>query len=493
MQKVVVRVVGALIFIVSPFFSSFFALLLLNSSIKRTFDFTLPLLNFSKILNIFHFQAIVTTITVPMWFSSDSSKVNDDNESDKLDDPFLLKFLEWLDFENLLAVAVKDERFKRLIDEHIIRNRFQLHHRTICITSAPKENDADQCFLINRYESAIGFLKSFGHVVTKLKIIGNSSEQNYIDTIGQLISDHCSQSLKELTLENIENYPMAAWEKKFPKLEVINFVRIQQSNGLKIHKMCPRLRKLHIVQDAQEQPHLEFLGFKFPYLENLQIDSTFLPNNPYLHRVVSLNPHLRDFHMSGYFDVKLLKFIKLHLPNLQSLGLKYNLFGDSRSVETIEFENITDFSLDIQHLTFNMGFNSRLFSFKHLNSLTLICNSFNEDLMNFMKRNKQLVILKIIPINPKYGELTELIQALPELREIHTRWIDVNQSSGVVQLMATENQIEALTLEVNESDRQSLMTTLPSSWRLVTDEKMQHRHFLTLARGKGEFLNNFTL
>lgn len=404
-----------------------------------------------------------------------------------------MKFLEWLDFENLLAVAVKDEHLKRLIDEHIIRNRFQLHQRTICITSEPKENYADHCFLINRYETAISFLKNFGNVVTKLRIIGNSSEQNSIETIGHLINDHCSQSLKELTLENIEDNPMAVWTNKFPTLEIINFVGIKQSKNLKIHKLCPCLRKFQIVQDAQEQSHLEFLGYNFPYLENLKIDSPFLPNNPHLHRVILLNPHLKRLHMTGYFDIKLLKLIKEHLPNLQSLSLKYNLFGDSRSVETVEFENVTDFSLDIQHLTFNMGYNSQLISFKHLKSLELICRALNEDLINFIKSNKQLVTLKISQINSKYSELMEVIQALPELKEIHTMWIDVNQSNGVVQLMTNKNQIETITLEVNESDRSSLMTILPSSWRLVTDEQMQHKHLLTFARGKGGFLVYFTL
>lgn len=453
---------------------------------KKIFAFTLPLMNFS---NTFHFQAIVTTITVPMWFSN-SSKVNNDNESDKSDDPFILKFLEWLDFENLLALAAKDARFKRLIDEHIIRSRFQLHQRTICLTSEPKENYADQnCFLIDRFESAIGFLKSFGHIVTKLRIIGNSSEQNCIDTIGQLINDHCSQSLKELTLENIEENPMIAWKNKFPKLEIINFVNIQQSNGLKIHKMCPHLRRLNVVQDTQRHSKLEFLGFHFPHLVNLKIHSTFLPNNPHLHRVVSLNPQLKSFYISGYFDVKLLKFIKEHLPNLQSFGLKYNLFGNSRNVETVEFENITDFSMDLQHLTFNMGYNSQLFSFKRLTSLELICHVLDEGLMSFMTKNKQLVTLKIMQMNAKYDELVELIQALPELKEIHTQWVDVNQSSEVVQLMTGANQIETIVLEVNESDRQSLLLAVPPSWKLVTDESKEHKRFLTFARSRGGFLN----
>lgn len=458
----------------------------------------------SPILHVFRaispFQALLTIVTVPLWHQSEPSDTSepsnisessdDDTEWDRLSDKTILKFLAWVDFENLQNVAEQNERFRQLIEQHLIRDRFQLHERTICIANELNSIDSsEKCFLINDHQLALKFLKNFGHVVIALKLNGHNFTQGQIEEIGHHIDEHCSNSLRDLTLEQIDENPIVSWTNQFPKLKAATFrdTKKHQAKNLKIHEIFPNIQQLEIECDGNSS--FDFIGYNFPHLECLKLMVPVLPDNTHLNRVLSLNPQLRSFHMNGYFDVKLLDFISKNLPNLRDFGVKYNLFGDSRAKNMVHFDDVTDFSLDMSNMPFGIGYNLHLFTFKHLKSIELICRDFNLDLIKFVKANDGLTTVKIFGTNPNYATLVGLIRDLPELKHIHAQWNSSKESCSVVELMYNINPIESITLALSEDKWDALMKTIPKKWRLVNDLCARHQHYLTFARDTSELLD----
>lgn len=403
-----------------------------------------------------------------------------------------MKFFDWLDFENLLTVSEKDDRFKRLIRDHFLRNQYQLHDRTICIANDPNNFFPDEyCFLINNHGTALKFLRNFGDLVSKLNIIGYGITQDQINEIGNHINTHCSQSLTELTLEKIKENPIAQWTNVFPKLESLYFQKTKETKQLRIHTIFPNLKRFEIERDQRSS--FAFLGHNFPQLEHFKLDAGLMTENPHLKGALLLNPQLKSFHTDSRFDTKFIQFINKHLPHLLSLGIEYTSFGDSEVDETVHFEHVRDFTLNVFNMPPNKIFILRLFGFKQLETIELNCRILNEKLMEFIKQQKQLKTMKLVGPNPTYDDLVDLIQALPQLKEIHLPWVNADVSEGVVGILMNETPIEILSLELSSQNRDKLMVALPNNWRLVNDERTRYDHFLTFERVKGESFCNAIL
>lgn len=400
----------------------------------------------------------------------------------------MVKFFGWLDFENLLTVSEKNDRFKYLIRAHFIRDKFKLHERTICIANDPNNYyyTDDFCFLINSRETTLTFLRNFGDQVAKLNVIGNGVTDNQINLISHYIHEYCAQSLTELTLEQIKENPIVRWTKIFPKLESLYFQKTKETKQLQIHTIFPNLKRFEIERDQRSS--FAFLGYNFPHLEHFKMDAGLLSENPHVKSALLLNPQLKSFHTDSRFDMKFIHFINKHLPNLLSLGIEYTSFGDSEVDETVQFEHVKDFTFNIYHMPPNKIFILKLFGFKQLDTLDLNCRILNEELVKFIKQQDRLKTMKLVGANAGYDALVDLIQALPELREIHLPWVNPKDSGGVVGILTNETPIEILSLELSSQNRGSLMAILPDNWRLVNDERTRFDHYLTFEREKGEVL-----
>lgn len=349
--------------------------------------------------------------------------------------------------------------------------------------SKPEYADED-CFIFYRHQTAVRFLTNFGHVVTNLKVIGDEYQTKCINEIGVLIERYSPDSITELTLEKITENPIGKWKGPFHNLTTLKLHNIKQSKHMRIHTIFPNLRKLDIEQSGQ--PNVEFIGFHFLRLEHLRLAAELLPNDVHLKAFLSLNPQLQSFHTTSYFDVTLLTLINANLPNLRSFGVKNNCFGDMRDNGAVRFDNVTDFTLDVHHLPLMSGSNLQLFKFKQLQTIAVICDRLNVDLLDFVKENKQLTSVAILGTDPNYNQLIGLIQALPKLTKFHTRWANVRDSSSITTLMVNINPIDTIALAVSAANRDELVQRIPDTWRLVGDKRTRLEHVLTFTCQKGE-------
>lgn len=421
---------------------------------------------------------------------ANTANANTANGWDAISDANLLELFEVIDFDNLVAVAEKSDRFRRIIGQHFMSDPLRLHEREICIARVPESGlKPVHCHLINGQASALKFLTHFGHMVTRLNVIGHNIDRAQFDEIGQLIDRHCAATLVGLRLEQVQAMPIGGWHNTFPKLERFALDRAREAQSLRIDTMFPRLRSLQI-----ERSRTACIGYHFPHLQHLTVDAGLLVENPHLMKALQLNPQIRSLRTDSPFNAQFLRFIGTSVPDLQSFGIDYTAFTDAAVDASVRFKNVQDFTLNAYNLPQSKHFLLHAFDFPQLTAVEIACRAFGGEMMAFLKKNVHLATVKIMETTPTYAEWTELMQALPQLKAIHTHWINGGQSAGVLDVMRNENAIETITLTTSTQGRASLLDALPDTWRCVGEKETQYEQILTFSRNSaGEWMSTFSL
>lgn len=121
-----------------------------------------------------------------------------------LNDDVLLETFDKLEFENWLDLTDTNYRFRELISQHIIRFNEQLVHFILNSIDRRKEKvilHRDSTTFIHDQNLAFKVLRSFGHVITRIYIDGNSMNTFPQTSVYMYINKYCSESLKELRID----------------------------------------------------------------------------------------------------------------------------------------------------------------------------------------------------------------------------------------------------------------------------------------------------
>lgn len=167
------------------------------------------------------------------WTGYDVSRSNSLFHLFDLDDKLLRKIIGFLDEQGERALYGTCTKMK-----YIMENRIMSHE-----------------FTVSDERSAKDVLNLFGEHITKLKINMNTSSQSQMRTTWRLVSDKCSESLTELSLNNVIVEAMSATKAIFPNLVKLEVLSVISNRTHILPPMeCPQLRQLEFSKGDITQP-----------------------------------------------------------------------------------------------------------------------------------------------------------------------------------------------------------------------------------------------
>lgn len=288
----------------------------------------------------------------------------------------ILAVVDQMDFETLLAVA-QINHFYSDICAYSFQRRFA--DRKIVIQDhfdEPAENKYFKNFLpsaelsnksqieitsesiqVKSVQEALRILRTFGHVIQKLKLKLTKSNANKFITIIEYVNKYCTYSLTELNLDIGIINVLQHFSRPFEKVESVSFlgkfpsVKIQT---IPINKLFPSLRSLTLnIDSAQDN---DYLTAYFPHLEHLNIET--IPYNEsgggttYMYGLLEKNSQIRNIRVNDY-DADLLQKISA-LPQLDQFS--FTGFGSIKTAYRFgnveKFSTAYQFSVDPRNLFF---------------------------------------------------------------------------------------------------------------------------------------------
>lgn len=272
-----------------------------------------------------------------------------------------LEILEDLDWKDLLSVAQTNKYLKSLANYVFER---KLADKVIEIVD-PNSDLEKHCresnincnntIYIHGLATTGAFLEQFGGSIHKLKIVYDLHGKKYQERksiykrkINELVSLHCSESLRQIELVIRKDVSFFNQMKKpFKRVENVTIGGQYKTLGnsvLNFTGLFPVMRRLYLplVEIADKS----FIDQKFSHLEHLEVKILDRPGSPLITEadliaMLKRNPQIGSLTL-GKSTRPLLHTINEFLPNVEELDLLYYMCGpdDSEDLSTISFKNL---------------------------------------------------------------------------------------------------------------------------------------------------------
>lgn len=409
------------------------------------------------------------------------------NGLDVLDDFSLMIIFDLLDVSDLMKIATLSPRFHQLTLDHYITAKYHIEEHEIflylriTVIMEYEMGDILHSPIADQYEDVLTVLQLFGHIFKRLNIQIYSRGCKYAEETQSLVNKYCSSAFQKITIHN------------YHALQCPVNVNISYPNAT------------HVVLNDHDDyfPVDRFrLDVAFPQMQHLAVDCRIALHNHYPHLIEALfgknygHPHYLAPELSVFIRlnpqlrrIKTPAFnIATYLPNLSdlphleylSLGLlwksDYNIFAPSIA----RFKHLKQFSLNVDEYSMVSGnmLPQELLSsmqFDRLESFTVYSrNPTNPDfLIAMMAKNTQL---QNVTINSEFSfnNLSNLIQALPQLKELNIIWH--KQFFGVIlnqfleHVILSNLSLEQFSISIsgyNAMNYEDLLEFVPPGWNVM--------------------------
>lgn len=342
----------------------------------------------------------------------------------------------------------------------------RIHEKTIRfegtqIRDYPFEPDH---LIIRDIKTVHRFLKHFGHLITKVALIGPSYHDAHTTEISQLIAVHCSNNLREIDLRESGTYLISDTNATFPnvlnvKLDYYNFADV----NLQIHRIFPAMEQLIVdigaVSTTEPGTHfdaiLAHVCYSLRSIENLR----------------SLN--LRKPRVS-MLD---LQVINENLPNLVNLNVQAPIRTDNEY--SVHFRNVNNFTCSILEY---VGHDQPCpITFDHLETLRIssLLSKSTHMAFKLIEQNSQLKSLSMPLVGSEImlNGLINRIQTTHNLVDMEMKWNVMRDRNEPLPDFSGFQRMTFVIRNGNEKmeERESVMEKLPGEWTVVDETKEESK------------------
>ena len=243
-------------------------------------------------------------------------------------------------------------------------------------------------------------------------------------------------------------------------------------NLSRLYVWFPYLTTLKLVNVTTSKP--QYLAAHFPHLKHLVIynEKMTIPLAS-IAGMLRANPQLISLVLSCDYDVDFLQSASEYLPRLTELELwapddRFISFDD----ETVHFESVENFALVAPHLRGEFIVNMP-FVFGNLKELTLDgFNEFKGQLINFIKANRGIQQLNLIPCIDDWDDLTfndlmSIINALPDLVDLEFCG-DTFKMNDIIQLLMANKQLQTVRVAfIDMPNWPDFLPAIQTEWTLI--------------------------
>lgn len=281
-----------------------------------------------------------------------------------LDVDVQLVILEQLDFSDLISMADTNRQFYSLAENVYRRKHFKNWVNILdpVLTQRKKTRKYDDHLNIYNFDTALLFLKHFGHLISKLGITYTDFMRHTDSTeINQAINLYCSKTLIHLQINILRSFKddhdcfFKSMIKPFERLEVLSIggrFKSLTSSNLSFAELFPTVRRLSLeyvmVLDKSsincKLPNLEYLHMDISQHKLERPPKRFLEDD--VVQFLKHNSHIKSLTL-GYCNRPFIKVACDILSKLESLELShysyYPVWDDGRD---IYIKNVKKLTLD---------------------------------------------------------------------------------------------------------------------------------------------------
>lgn len=378
---------------------------------------------------------------------------------------------DFLDFDELVNVAVTSDRFCEIITNRYMIPVFRIHEKVILAVSE-SPTDTGKTIVIKNIQTIALFLRTFGHLISTLQFTTKSSRNlDDIEQINDYIIEYCSETVIKLELDSQSARLTTNSSKIFKRLTKLKLDYWVYFERMNINRNFPVLEELTI---DTPYPLPDIIGQFYSNLNCLHLlTSRVDASDSAIKKVLRLNSQLRALTIQGVPSFTLLKFISEISMNLEQLSIGYRMKGlNLTNGETIHFEHLKSFSLHSKDWVEQA--HEASITFKNLEKLELLSYNFFPN--NLLKHNFELKSISL-PLASAVTALQILMQAGPfrRLEEVKMQWSDDLNNILIRQMADRFRSLQRIIFIVhvvrgNELGLDAISDRLKSDWRVIDHE-----------------------
>lgn len=375
------------------------------------------------------------------------------------------KLLNHISIDTKMRLADINPHLRQWIADNHMLPVLRIHQKTIrfegtSLRDQPYEADH---LIIRDIQTVRRFLKHFGHLITKMVLVGQSYHDTQTTEICHLIATHCSASLQEIDLRASGSYLISDTDVTFPNVLNVKLDYFNYTDNLQIHRIFPAMEQLTLeideVKTIEPGAHLD---------RNL---ANICHSVRFNEKLQSLN--LRKPRVS-MLD---LQVINENLPNLVSLEVRAPILADIKY--PVHFENVKNFTCSLLE---GVGRDQTCpITFEHLEALTLnsILTKHTDLPFKLVQQNAAVQSLKMPLVGSEIAsnELINHIEATHNLRGMEITWMVMRGRSEPLPNFSAFQRMKFVIRNGNDKmeERASVMKKLPSEWTIVEETKKDSR------------------
>lgn len=401
----------------------------------------------------------------------------------------LIAAFNHFDFNSLLDVSEINEKFHQLIAKNYIMAKSRLHEKTLFIKSAKPdattlsfyEEHSDHS-TVKEYELTSKLLRNFGYILTKLDVDGSDFDFYYLEKLIDQIEKYCAKTVVTIALRNMERMPIANWH-PFESVTHVVFDRIELYKNVPAHRIFPNLRSLDIF--PLKRSNLTCIQQHYPNMEHFGIHSTATNSNQnFVENLVQLNAHLQSLTIADAINRTFIEFLRDKLPNLKALHL-ISVLSEffEEGIGELHFKSIADFTITI-YKNSNRRKLPFPFTFAKLKSLTLNIPLLGAGAIESIVKNRDLRVLVIQMATPTYDQLKQILDGLPNLREIYSAYSKSAVTNGIGRIMAENTSLDQINVSfgIYQTHKRAIESIKPPHWQYIGDKKHQSIQYAAFRR-----------
>lgn len=423
----------------------------------------------SKFLNISHQISSIRSAIQP----------NEKLRLDNLDDYSLLGIFDLLGFDELLNLSEVNDRFHQLIGNHYMLGKYNIDVKIVRLDLLSTQLAGYDEYRIGRYYTIQKFLKSFGHLVKKLKFLQPAFDDHRSGDISIQIAEYCSKTLNEIEVANTEVHLLSKTKQTFQNVNSVNIAyhnRIQRANeldNLQINRIYPNMDKLSF---AAAHIGLTSIAQKYPHLKHLEFHDSFTEEHESLEELIHLNPQLCSLTLTKFPRHAILQLASNNLLKLDTLALsEYPSGGLDSYKRTVHFHNVKKFVFTINRNDSNV-FDIVPVTFQQLEVLEIVtATSFNAPIQ-LIEQNKQLKKLSMPFTNI---DVLDTFRDCSAFEEIKFRWSNRISALDTIRLLCKLTSLKKITFVVlRKQNIHKLFEAMQKNWKFI--EETQTHSFRNL-------------
>lgn len=262
--------------------------------------------------------------------------------------------IDQLDVPSLISLAETNQHFLILATDVVARK----YSKTVIQIISPfyyniedHVHVKDDIITIQHFETAIKFIKHFGHLITNIQIMYHSIFRKSAAKLNRIINDCCSKTLIQIDVHSVQDDFFQDMTKPFEKVKTLSIsghFKDFGSDKLSFGDLFPSIRNLSL-KDVQVSD-TSIIDREFVHLEHLSMDIFKYDDNRRftesdVRKIITNNSQIKGL-VLAHCTRSVLRLVNELLPNLESLGLIYYTEYSFESHLEIVFQRLNSFTIE---------------------------------------------------------------------------------------------------------------------------------------------------